>query len=346
MPNPPENDPPARYGVAGLLSLDGAGLAPRPLIARFSMLFGGRLVGAVAMFASNLLIARFYGAGSLADFALLISGMGILTVFLVAGFDRVGSYFAAEYEAKQRPDLLKGFLAAGLQYVVRGLLAAVVLVAVLASIRPDGLPDISLRDGLLACAGAAGIALTYLFASALVGLKRPLTGVLPDTLLRPVLFLISVVALIAAAGDAGLVPVAFAYVGLMWLSLTVLAVLSWKKWRQIAASKTAVDYTRWRRAAYPWAAISLSSDYLIDVMILIAGVIARRPEVAILYVCFRFRTLATFGMQSILALLIPDIVATKAQNNAASMNGRLMQVNLLTLAYVVGVLVVFAIAGP
>ncbi len=317
----------------------------RTYLTRFALLFGGRLVGAVAMFFATLLIARYFGADALAEFALLVSAMGILSVFLGAGFNRVGGIFSAAYAAKRQLPRLKGFLFTGSGHIIAGSVAVLVLVGILAAFPTAGLPEVTLRSGLLVIAGAAAIAALYLCGSIMVGLGQQPRGLLPDTLIRPLLFFVILVVLTRTAEQDVVSSVAMAYVATIWLALVLALILSRRRWLAIAANKAEFQHRVWRRAAYPWAAISLTWDYLIEVIILVAGLLAQRHEVAILYVCFRFRVLAGFGMRSILMLFLPEITGFKVEGKVAQMKRRLLQVNLLSCAYVAGVLVAFALVG-
>lgn len=316
-------------------------LVGRVFLTRFAMLFGGRLTGAVITFISSLLIVRHFGSEGLAEIALLISAIGILGVFLGAGFNRVGGIFAAAYATKQQLALLKGYVLTGSAHIIVGSVAAVILVALLAAFPGAGIPKLA----LIVCAGAAGAAGLYLSGSIMIGLKQQPRGLLPDSLLRPMLFIAILLVLTRTIDENAIVSVAIGYVATIWMALGLAVAVSWRWWVQISAVTAAFERPIWRRAAYPWAAISLSWDYLIDAMILITGLLAQRYEVAILYVCFRFRVLAGFGLRSILMLFIPEIVGSEIEGDSAQMKQRLMQINLLSCAYVGVVLIVLALTG-
>ncbi len=320
----------------------------KPLLAlfgRFSSLLGARVAGAICMFAVNLLVARVFGLEVLGVFALYLAGTGLLAVFLSAGFNSVIVFFAAEYAARKQPGLIKGFLKASGWHVAAGTALVCLVLAIGLPAAGGQLPDYAAHLAVQTVLSAIALSGVLLNGGLMVALKHQFRGLAPETLVRPVLLLAAVLILIVAAPQAGLNAVLWLATGAMWAGLVVSLIWSRRLLQPILQAKADTENGRWRRAAYPWIPVSLLWDYLIDLMILAAGLFAGAEEVAILHICFRFRVLSGFGMRAIYALLIPELAELKTQGKYAKLRLRLAQANWAALAYASTVLLFFAVAG-
>lgn len=316
------------------------------LVARFSTLVGGRVVGAAAMFLINLIVARHFGAEAYGVFALFVAAVSILGICLPAGYNAVATLFAAEYAATGRMGHLNGFVRAALITVVVVSICTVLLgAAYLFGFHNGNRNDALLVYSLVGLGGLAFAGLN-LSGSLMVGLKHQIAGMMPETFLRPMLLLVGVFALTRLTPDVQIAAILILHAAVTWFSLGVAGILSWGPLRSASRTKPEYETVRWRKAAFPWMAITLSWDFLIDVLILTAGLVAGSAEIALLHVCFRFRVLAGYAMRCIYMLLIPDITAAKATGRMAEMRARIGQANLLSVVFAAGVMVIFAITGP
>lgn len=316
------------------------------VLARFSTLFGGRIGGAVAMFLINLIIARHFGAEALGIFAVFVAAVGIVCVCLPVGFNGVATLFAAEYASTDRRGALNGYIRTAARYGGSMALAMAGLGAVLVFAVPDRLPPNGAAFVTLVWLTAVAIAAMGMLGALLVGLKKQVAGMLPETFLRPGLLLACVVLAVVFGWTDGIDLVLLFYAGTAWVALAVAGVLAFGVLRETLDTPPVYQTVRWRKAAYPWMAISLSWDFLVDVLILLAGLLAGSAEVALLHVCFRFRILVGYAMRSIIMLWIPDIAAAKAQNDLEAMTRRLAEANVLSVAFSIAVLGGFALLGP
>ncbi len=332
--------------TATVPSADLTASSSRSLFGRFASLMGGRVVGAAAMFFASLVIARGFGPERLAEFALVVSAIGVLSVVLGAGFHRIGAIYTAKFTARAEPQFVGAFMGTAFRHILVGgsLIAATAVAIALTGWRP--LPGLGPTEALLILAGAAGTAVLYLLSSVMVGMRRQVRAILPDALIRPSLFLVTLIVLVVLWRGAPLAMIGLAYVVTIWLAVAAVLVLSRSQWRALFAQPAATPRREWRRAAYPWAVISLSWDYLIDVLILVAGIVGSQYEVAVLYVCFRFSVFAAFGLRSILSLFLPDLSGAEATGDRGELGQRLMQVDAASVAFVVIVIAAFAVAGP
>lgn len=322
-------------------------LSARQLLARFSVLTTARLVGAVAVFVTNVIIARHFGAEALGQFALFVATVSVVAVILPAGFSAIGPILASEYAAKRQHGLLAGFVASArkITCVTSGLLAAAVLVLV--GFAPDLIGQDHLWVAIFVCISAPGLALINLDGGVLAGINRQLHGLLPDTFAKPVFVLTGVCAVAVAVAGANVQP--HILMAIFAASVWFTAIVTNHLWRRASAiidgGKVEFDRTRWRATAYPWIVISLLWDFVIELHLMMAGLLAAPAQVAILHVCFRCRALAGYGMRTIYALLLPEIISRNANDDTRATQASIARANALALAYSIVVMVSFAIAG-
>lgn len=314
-------------------------------LGRFSILMGARMAGALALFAVNLLIANKLGAESLAEFAVFVSLISVLSVCLFAGYTSVSAIFAAEYSKTDQPELLKGFIRRAL---INGLLSVLAL-AGLALVGHQLLP----QWAALSSAQTIALVLTAAFGQALlgfnstlnVGLNRQAAGLLPETLLRPLLLLLGTLVLIYSPVASGPTSVFVVIALSVWIAVLILPFANRSLRKATSATAAKEDRQRWRRAAIPWMGTTLFLDYMIDLILLAVSLIAGSVEIALLHVCFRYRVLAGFGMRTIHNLMMPEIAGTKILQDQAGLRQKLLQVNAASLAYALAVLSFFGLFG-
>jgi len=316
------------------------------LLGKFSSLLGARLAGALCMFAINLLIARAFGLEVLGVFAFYLAGTGLLAICIAAGFNSVVVFFASEYAARGRPDLIKGFVLMAARHIAAGaVLSFLVLAAGLPAFNGH-LPDYATGLAVQILLSAVALAGMLLNGGLMISIKQQFRAITPEALVRPGIMLAGVVLLMLFWPSAGLDGVLWLATGAMWAAFIASIIWVHRHLRSAWSSSAESEPERWRRAAYPWVPVSLLWDYLIDLMVLVAGVLASAEEVAILHICFRFRVLSGFGMRAIYSLLIPEIAALNTQGENAQLRLRLNQANWAALGYSVAVVLFFAVAGP
>ena len=317
---------------------------PEKFLTRFSVMTLGRLIGASAVFLSSLLIARQMGAEALGEFSIILAVVAILSVIISGGFPAIAMIFTAEYSAIGRDDLLKGFVQSGRKQVFFG--AALCLLLALGYLSfASPFAGVGLWTTGLIILIAIAHAITVFHGAILVGLQRQVEGLLPDTLIKPLAFLIlvTVAAVFSFPLDAS---------GLLVLFVLGVALACTVAYFQVQRSSlmrgdlvVKDDLKRWRHAAYPWIVTSLVWDLFIELHIILAGVLASAVEVAVLHVAFRFRVLAGFGMRSLYLLYLPNIVSLNAQKNNKEILVQLKKVNSLAFAYVCMVILLFMLTG-
>ncbi len=173
----------------------------RRLASQSGLIFLTRLFGAGVVFLAQAGIARFWGAGVLADYLVVIAAVNIVAVVMPLGFETIGTYFAAEYRAHAARGLLAGFMRRAYGHIA-------ITAVLLWFLGPFALPLLGHSGSVLAAHWwpvvimAVATAVVYCNSALLVGLKRPYAGFFADTLFRPLLIVISLVLAGLALGEA------------------------------------------------------------------------------------------------------------------------------------------------
>ncbi|GGE87254.1 polysaccharide biosynthesis C-terminal domain-containing protein [Stappia taiwanensis] len=319
------------------------------ILTRLSVLTLARIGGAGAVLLATLVIARGFGADATAAYALAVSASGVLAVLMLAGFQAFAQILTAEYAARGQDGLLRGLVRAGL----RNLLLACLPVgagALLVLGMPDAVPGLSagaLRTQvvLAVCLIAPGVALTLFNGAVLTGLQRPGEAQIADSLGRPLLILsfVALLALAAPGASAGWILAGLAVA--VWSAAAVQGYFLCRALRARPAPAVS-DSRRWWSMAPPWLTIALIWEYVIELHLLLASLIAAPAEIALLHVCFRFRVLAGFGVRSIYLVFQPKILAAQAREDRAAARHLIGLTNGLSVGYALAAFAGLWLVGP
>jgi O-antigen/teichoic acid export membrane protein len=305
----------------------------RRLLSQSGLLFAARLFGAGVIFLAQAGIARFWGAGQLGDYLLLVASVNIVAVALPLGFQTIGTYFAAEYRAKGEAMLLRRFMARAYGFVGVTGLALLALGTPLAGFlgEPGRVLVQHLVPGVLM---AAATAVVYVNSAILIGLKRPLAGIVADTFFRPLLIVLVLVVATLLFGAAE------RFEALVWmLALGFLAVAAgqflWVRRAVRAIPEGMADPThesrRWWRFAMPWVVIALATDFFFDIDLLILSNLLDRETLAVFGVATRVFSIIAFGVSAVYAVVLPEMFERNAAHDRPGFVRQIGEANLLAL---------------
>lgn len=244
----------------GLNYLRGQGFTASELAARFgglrlgaklisvsSQMMAARLGGAVAGFAVQLLLARLLTVDGLGLFFWTTSMAAIASLIAARGYPSVAARFIARYEQRNQRDRLHAFVAQAKGEA----LATAVGIALLISMPAVLFPNLGqeVRYALL----AASLSIPALTALAVngamaVAVRRFQLGILPEVLVRPILFL-SIIAFIMLMGFA---PPVWAVVLVLTLLSVILATLHSLRLAQYLPKSVGRGYTFYVFFRRPW----------------------------------------------------------------------------------------------
>ncbi|HTJ58618.1 MAG TPA: lipopolysaccharide biosynthesis protein [Devosiaceae bacterium] len=318
------------------------------LASQSALLFIARIFGAGLTFLTQAAIARTLGSAALGDYLLIIATVNLIAVVLPLGFETTGTYFAAEYRAKGEGRTLRGFALRAYGHVVIMTLLLSCLGAPIAA--QFGAPGQVLASHWVpACLLAFSTALILVTGALLIGLKRPLGGLMADAVFRPV-FGISAFLLCLAAMTPGQKFDTLIWgvsLGITAVALVQFAYLVWTS-RNLPTEMPARpgEWKRWWRFAAPWVIITLATDYFFDLDLLILSNLLNRSDLAIFGVCTRAFSLMSFGVNVVYSVTLPDMFESEAAADRDGFHRKIGDANLVASGLSICLFFIMVLAAP
>ena len=320
----------------------------RRLLSQSTIIFGARIFGAGLTFVAQAAIARYWGPELLGEYLLIIAAVNLVAVVMPLGFETTGTYFAAEYRARGEGGLLRGFMARAYAHVV--ISGVLVFAAGYAAVALLGEPGRVLQAHWApVCLMALATATVFVNSSILVGLKRPFSGFLCESIFRPMVvllaFAIATLAITASDGFAEMVWLLSAgFVGIALFQLRFVL-------RAVRTVPTAMplrpgEPARWWRFAMPWVIIALASDYFFDLDLLLLANLLGREELAVFGICARVFALVAFGVAAVYAVTLPDVFESEAKKDRAGFHRKIGEANLVAAGLAVALFAGVVVFGP
>ncbi|GAB5429273.1 MAG: lipopolysaccharide biosynthesis protein [Devosia indica] len=307
----------------------------RRLASQSTIIFGGRLFGAGLIFLVQAFIAQFWGAAILGDYLVVIAAVNLIAVTMPLGFQTIGTYFAAEYRARNDRRQLIAFVVRAYGHVGLTFLALVLAGPLVLGWLGLGQHVVAVHYTPVALLALA-TALVYVNGAVLVGLKRPFAGFFADGIFRPMMVL-GTVLVCAAMLNAPIVAfstmlwvTAFGYVLIALVHMGIV-VLTLPRVGETAESRSA-DAPRWWRFAAPWVLITLATDFFFDIDLLLLANLLDREELAIFGVCTRIFSLVSFGVAAVYAVILPEMFESEANADRAAFHRKVGEANLAASA--------------
>ena len=320
----------------------------RRLASQSGLIFLTRLFGAGVVFLAQAGIARFWGAGVLADYLVVIAAVNIVAVVMPLGFETIGTYFAAEYRAHAARGLLAGFMRRAYGHIA-------ITAVLLWFLGPLALPllghpgDVLAAHWLPVVIMAVATAVVYCNSALLVGLKRPYAGFFADTLFRPLLIVISLVLAGLALGET-------ARLGwLLWLIALGFALIAAAQFAWVIRAVRTVEDTaearpgeigRWWRFALPWVLIALCTDFFFDIDLLLLSGLLSREDLAIFGVATRVFSLVAFGVSAVYAVTLPEMFEASARADHDGFHRQVGDANLVATGTALILLAIVVAGAP
>lgn len=322
----------------------------RKLLSQLAVLAGARAIGAVCVLGVSLLITRSLGAEIMAHYSLYLAAASIISVFLPIGFHAIASMIVAEYEARSKWHDQMFFIKYAQKLIAMMALGLFPIAVCFVYFSPQS-NDYNLTTmALLTVPSAIAMAYTYLHAGTLIGMQHQFAGQLPDMVLRPILLLVGIGLLVAFNAQANEFQVLVISSSVIWIA----ALLQWFLLNRAMAERVSKprpknntsDRKKWWDLAPSWMVVSLLWEYFIELHILIAGMLVAPAEVALLYICYRLRQLAGFGITAIESLLMPKIFSANAIDEVKERQSLIRTFNMVSFAYAMAALIAVVAIGP
>ncbi len=307
------------------------------ILKKSSTLMIARIIGGGMAFAVNIMIARWFGADALGEFALCMAVASLIAVLLPAGMQAVAVMFVSQYKAKKQFGLIRGYVRAGYSHIAAMSLIGGGLLAIAVVGLSDHLHTRITLISTFAFLIAPALALINFNCGALTGLKQQQLGLLPDLLVKPGLMFVAIAALGLIAGGATMPVIMITICACMWLTALGQLLLMLRYVRLTDAAVDDSGKPAWRKVSLPWIAITLMWDYFIELHLILAGLLMAPGQIGLLHICFRLRVLAAFGIRALYSLVMPDIYAAEAKGDQAGLERAIAKANFLAVGYSLGV---------
>jgi len=325
------------------------------------VIFGARVAGAGIIVVAQAGIARLWGGAVLGEYLLIIAVVNLVAMFMPLGFNTVGTYFAAEYRARGRRDMLWRFLFRAYLHVVLAGLGVWVVALSLTGVFGVGFSDYSqsyllgiARYWMPASILAAATAIVFVNGAVLVGLKHPFAGFLADGLFRPML-VIGALGVAALAADQGrqletllwILALGYFVVALAHLGFVFRAMKTVPDSGQTGDAPTgAGEVARWWRFAMPWVLIGVATSFFFDIDLILLSGLMDKETLAVFGVSTRIFSLLAFGVTAVYALALPDMFEAAADKKTGEFVRRIGDTNLVATGLSLVMFGAILIGGP
>ncbi len=318
------------------------------LLSQSGLIFAARLFGAGLVFIAQALIARAWGAAFLGDYLVLMAVANLTAVVLPLGFHTIGTYFAAEYRAHGNGIGLRQFLRRAYGHIA---ISAVVLVALAwPAIHVFGFGDSVIAHHFWPVALIMlGNAMVFVSGGVLAGLKRPLLGYFADSVARPLIIVLTLVAAMGlGSADAGFALMMWA-IGIAFVGVTFVQfgfVVATARRVPLGDGQGEPNPRRWWRFAMPWVLIALATDFYFDIDLLLLASLLDRHELAIFGVSTRIFALISFAVTAIYIVTLPDMFESEARADRAGFNRKVGEANIVAAGLSLLLFVAVLVGGP
>ncbi len=301
--------------------------------------------GAVLVYASQVLLARWLGAASFGDYAYASSWAQLLAVFGALGMPLCTLKFLPEYAATQDWPHAKGALRAfRLIALGTGALLGAVVALLFAGFAPA---QVNLAVLTLGLVGVPFFALKNVQVDAIRSLGDVATAYGLPYVVQPILLMLGVGALYTARG--GDLSALHGVIGMLAAVLIVAALQAWALRQRLGARlrdvSPAYEMRAWLRIALPMTIVDGASVALSRVDILIVGLTLSSTQTGIYAAAARAASLVSFVLYAVNAVVAPRIAPLYHQGDRANLQRLVTLATALSLTLALGMvlgLLVFA----
>jgi O-antigen/teichoic acid export membrane protein len=271
-----------------------------------SFVFVVRITGAVSVFVTQVLLARWAGPMELGIYVYAFAWCILLSTLAGFGFPMAAYRFIGHGLAHGDQDAVRGYIRRGRQFAVIGGVAIAVIGTAIVSMSEQWVPAAHHEALLLALICVPIYTLMVMNGGAAHGLSWFRIAFLPDYVFRPLLLLASMVAIKFAFGTLSAAIVMALHLGVMvLLMLSQFYLVSARLERHFPEAQPRYETGLWVRTAIPLLVISLFANYFTEVNLIVARIYLNDNEIGILNAALRTAFLIGFGIYAVDAITIP-----------------------------------------
>jgi O-antigen/teichoic acid export membrane protein len=310
-----------------------------------SLLSLARIAGALAGFATQVVLARTLQASALGVFYSATSLAAVVGLIAAHGYPAIAPRFLARYREQGKEGLIEAFVARARRDATVYVAVATVAVLAIAALWPSLGTEarLALVAAALSIPANASLRLNGSLAAAI---RRFALAYLPDTCIRPFLLLGGIGILLAL----GVTLTASGVTWLLTLVFTILALTQYALLRKdMPKGKEPQAPSRlvalWRREAKPLILVALFTYFFADVDILMVTPLLSSADTAAIGLCLKLALLVGFAVQVAHQVVVPDLADARARKDHGSMREVVLRALAFPLAITVAAMVVVALWG-
>jgi O-antigen/teichoic acid export membrane protein len=274
------------------------GHVARGVVGTFGLKVANVLLGLV----TTMLLARMLGVDGYGVYAYVIALVGMLAIPTQMGLPEFILRQVARYQARNQWDHLRGLVVRANQVVLAASTVLLVAAVSTAWFVRDRFDNEALLAFLTALILLPILSMTALRLSILRGLRYPLLGQLPETLIRPGLFGLALLVVATTMSEGWLTPVSAVAIS---VAATIVAFcfgaafLAKRLPAEVKRTEAFYDTRNWATGAVPF--LLIGGTYLLNTKIdvVLLGFFRSSVEVGIYAIAVKLSTLMAFGAQSI-----------------------------------------------
>jgi O-antigen/teichoic acid export membrane protein len=315
------------------------------LLSTSSLLTGARIAGALAGFATQVLLARTLQASALGLFYSVTSLTAIMSLVVALGYPAIAPRFMLRYREQGKNDLVAAFVSRARRDAMLYVAIATGALLALAVYWPSFSTEVrwALAAAALSIPAGASIRVNGSFATAL---RHFALSYLPDTSIRPFFLLAGILILLAFGVTLTAARASWLLTGI----ITVLAlgqfILVCKMMPLRAAPPAPTRLVRrWQREAWPQIVVTLSINFFADVDILLVTPLLTSAETASIGLCLKLSLLVGFAVQIAHQVVVPDLAHAQARKDPRAMHEALFNAVVFPLIITFAALVIVAFFG-
>ncbi len=305
------------------------------LLGLSGMLMAARIGGAVLGFTVQLFLVRWLDTAQYGIYVLAVALAGVLSIFCTLGFPSITARFTAHYGKADRPAHTLGFVRSGRRHLVAAAGIAIAAAAVLLFATGDLIPPDYRWPLLIGCLTAPLIGFMRLNGALANVSRRYLLSYLPDLIVRPILFVLAVVAVISVMPRPMAETVLVVHLAAVAaVSFGLAAILRPVRSLGIAGTVPQFDNRTWRRAGFPMVFVVMMTAFLADFDVLIIGALLPPDQVAVFSICLRMMLFVEFGIQAVFQIVTPDLAEAHARDDRDGMKKAISRAGHMNLLFV------------
>jgi len=315
------------------------------LFSTSSLLSLARVAGALAGFATQVVLARTLQASALGVFYSVTSLAAVVGLIAAHGYPSIAARFMLRYREQGKEGLVAAFVGQARHDATLYAVIATIGVLALAVLWPSlgAEARLALVAAALSIPANASLRLNGTFATTL---RRFALGYLPDTCIRPFLLLGGVVLLITLGVTLTASTVTFLLTLIFTgLALTQYALLAKDMPKGAAPAPPKRLLTTWRREATPLILVALFTYFFADVAILMVTPLLSSADTASIGLCLKLALLVGFAVQVAHQVVVPDLADARARKDHDSIRDVVLRALAFPLAITLAATVVVALWG-